>query len=235
MSDLLFRIMTTDRLVITRWPAAFKKEGWETAVTQASDTSAQGTTSHAELILAEVCSSLCGTPEELEKFIKERHPVATVAFASPQSISNSQVIKFLGAGADDFIFSDTDERVLVAKLKAYLRRLGPAIDEPAAKTISACGLIKIDRARRRVELRLRHSKEPQILSLTQKELEILSLLVNNENQIVQREAMLEKLWGCDATEVYSNCINKHIETLRKKLGPLGKRIRTVYGSGYMFV
>jgi DNA-binding response OmpR family regulator len=234
MSNLLFQVTTTDKLVITRWPAALKKEGWETAVTQTSCWSVKCAPGRAELLLLEVCSPLCRTPEELKKIREERCPLMLIAFASPQNISNSQIIKFLSAGADDFIFSDTDERVLVAKMKAYLRRLGPAIEEASTRTASTCGVIKIDRARRRVELRLRNNKEPQLLTLTRKELEILSLLVDNENQIVQREAMLEKLWGCDATEVYSNCINKHIETLRRKLGPFGKRIRTVYGSGYMF-
>lgn len=188
----------------------------------------------AELDLIEVGDQICKTPEELRDIIRARHPAATLAFSPRENISDSQIVKFLESGADDFVFSDADERVVVAKLKAYLRRLAPVIFTAVSRLESSRKEIMIDRSTRSVKIQVMPGKYTELHNLTQKEMAILALLVGNEKMPVSRESMLERLWGEDATEVYSNCINKHIETLRRKLGPHGKRIKTIYGSGYMF-
>lgn len=233
MNKLIFCITTVDQTVINRWQDAFKKEGWEAEVFNCLGTLCAGAC-RAELDLVEVGSPLCGTPEELQKVIKNRKPVATLAFATRKNISDAQIVKFLGAGADDFILADMDERVLVAKIKTYMRRLEPAIAAALAKVESNSGDIKIDRARRVVSIRTGPGECAELLHLTQKELEILSMLVGSEKRVVSRRRMLEEIWGGNAAEVYPHCISKHLETLRKKLGPHGRRIKTVYGSGYMF-
>lgn len=233
MNDFCFYIATLDQTVLAHWRNAFRKEGWETADLTAPD-APRANKCYAELDLIEVGSQLCKTPGDLREIIQTRRPAATLAFSPRQKISNSQVVKFLESGADDFIFSDMDERVVVAKLKAYIRRLEPAISKAPLKLESSRGEIMIDSCMRSVKLKVTPGKYTELSNLTQKEMAILALLVGNEKRPVSRESMLERLWGEDATEVYSNCINKHIETLRKKLGPYGKRIKTVYGSGYMF-
>jgi len=233
-ADLVFCITTADQTLLARWQAAFKKEGWRTSVFSCIDALCAGAC-RAELDLVEVCSPLCRSPEELLRVITNRKPVATLAFATRENISDSQIAKFLGAGADDFIFANVDERVLVAKIQTYLRRMAPAISEALSKTESSSGDIRIDRAGRVVMITTGTVESAELLHLTQTELEILSMLVDSEKRVVSREMMLEKLWGSNATEVYSHCISKHIETLRKKLGPHGRRIKTVYGSGYMFI
>lgn len=234
MDNPVFRVTTADRRLASRWHDAFAKEGWEASFTESAGGAGCPAAPMAEVDLVEVGTAPCRTPEELHKLIVARKPVATLAFSPHHGVSCHQMARFLDAGADDFIFSDIDERVLVSKIKAYLRRLAPVISEATEKVVSTRGDVRIDRAKRRVEITQAPEKEAVLLNLTQKEMEILALLVRNEKQVVPREAMLEKLWGCDATEVYSNCINKHIEILRKKLGPFGRRIKTVYGSGYMF-
>ncbi len=177
---------------------------------------------------------MCKTPEDLKEIIKTRKSLATLAFSSPQSISNSQIAKYLEFGADDFIFNNLDERILVAKLKAHIRRLSDTIFEAKAKVTSNSGEIEVDRGRRAVRIKARPGKYIELSNLTQKELDILSMLIGNEKRVVSRESMLEELWGNCATEVYSECIDKHVESLRRKLGLHGKMIRTIYGSGYMF-
>jgi len=226
--------MTLDQTVRNRWQAAFTKEGWETRVFDGRHAACAGGGS-AELDLVEIGSQLCRTPEDLQKVIKARNPVVTLAFATQQSISNSQIVQFLESGADDFVFSNMDERVIVAKLKTYIRRLAPLISKTLSALASSGGDIKIDRNNRTVMIRTISGKHTELLHLTQMELAILAMLVGNEKQAISRDIMLEKLWGSEATEVYSNCIDKHIEILRRKLGPSGKRIKTIYGSGYMFI
>lgn len=234
MDELIFCIATPDRAIMNRWQSAFRKAGWDSrscdSLTTRCDCSA-----HAEMDLIEVCTQFCKTPEDLRAAIKMRKPVATLAFAEAGSVSNSQIAMFLECGADDFIYKGTDERVLVAKLKAHLRRLAPVISEASEKLASSDGEIEIDRSKRAVKIAGKAGKRTELSNLTQKELDILTMLVGNEQKVVSRERMLEKLWGNSATEVYSECIDKHIESLRRKLGMFGKKIRTVYGSGYMFL
>ncbi len=233
MSEFTFRITTLDQTVLNRWQDAFKKEGWKACTFDCVDT-LSASAGHIELDLVEIGTPLCRTPEDLQQLVKKRKPAAVLAFAAPQNISNTQIIKFLESGADDFIFSNMDERVLVAKLKAYVRRLMPTISAKISRLASASGNIKIDHDRRTVKIGTKPGKSTELSNLTQKELEILSMLVCHEKRVVSREVILDKLWGNDATEVYSECIDKHIESLRKKLGLHGKRIKTIYGSGYMF-
>lgn len=219
--------------MLSRWQYAFKKEGWGVIAPDSLPAGFPAADS-VELDLVEVCSPSCKTPEDLQGIIKKRKPAATLAFASPRNISGSQIVKFLEAGADDFIYSDTDERVIVAKLKAYLRRMTPEIASTISRAACRGGEIEIDRDRRAINIKAKHGKHTKLLNLTQKELDIFSMLVANETRVVSRKKMLDKLWGAAAVEVYSDCIDKHIETLRKKLGPFGRRIKSVYGSGYMF-
>lgn len=187
-----------------------------------------------ELVLIEIGVPGCGNPEDLKSILQERRPVSTLVFGDPQKVTNGQIAAFLEAGADDFVYKNLDERVLVAKLKAHTRRLLPVITEAAAKCVSTCGDVEIDSCRRTVRLGYARGKRTELSNLTQKEFEILTVLVGNEKHVVTRAAMLEKLWGEGAADVYSECIDKHVESLRRKLGSYGKRIKTVYGSGYMF-
>lgn len=232
MCDFDFHVITHDRTVLSRWRFAFKREGWEF---QDEAPACLHSVEHADIYLVEVGGRACRNPEELQKLIASRKPAATLIFAPGNAVTNQQIVSFLESGADDFFFSDTDERVVVAKLKAYLRRMAPAISTALTKLESSSGDILIDRDRRAVRIKVYSGKYTELSTLTQKELGILSMLVGNEKRAVSRESMLEYLWGDAASRVYSDCINKHIETLRKKLGPFGKRIKTVYGSGYMFV
>lgn len=238
MNELCFCITTTDRTVLNRWLAAFKKEGWDTVFFDSLRTAcACVCAGRAELDLVEVGAEpgLCRTPEELQEVILARKPIATLIFSSQRNISNSQAVKFLESGADDFLYSDLDERVIVAKLRTHLRRLAPLIAAAAAAPKSSDGEILVDSASRIVRVRCAGGRYKDFTNLTQKELVVLALLVRNERKAVTRRDMLEKIWGAGAGEVYPNCISQHIETLRKKLGPYAKRIKTVYGSGYMFI
>jgi DNA-binding response OmpR family regulator len=109
-----------------------------------------------------------------------------------------------------------------------------AIIEAKGTSMPGCRSIEIDRARRAVQIEARDGKHTEVLNLTPKEFGILSLLVAHERRVTTRETMLEKLWGDGANDVYSECIDKHVESLRKKMGRYGKKIKTVYGSGYIF-
>lgn len=231
---MLFRIITTDTVVTARWLAAFRKEGWQVALYTPTPSCDCTQAAACELDFVELGAPCCKNGEELKAMISKRRPLSVIVFGEQSKVSNSQISALLEAGADDFIYKNLDERVLVAKVKAHLRRIMPAILQASTRCLSSCGEIEVDSNRRAVKIKSRPGKVTELSNLTQKELDILAFLVGHEKQVVSRETMLERLWGEDSVNVYCECVDKHIESLRRKLGLHGKRIRTVYGTGYMF-
>ncbi|PKM98881.1 MAG: hypothetical protein CVU79_01125 [Elusimicrobia bacterium HGW-Elusimicrobia-3] len=234
MRNLFFHIITADTGIAARWQAAFRKEGWQVELYAPSAAYACARVEACELDFVEFGAPCCRSGEELKTMMSKRMPLSVIVFGDQSKVSNSQISALLEAGADDFIYKNLDERVLVAKVKAHLRRIMPAILQASARCASSCGEIEVDSSRRAVKIKSRPGKVTELSTLTQRELDILAFLVGHEKQVVSREAMLEKLWGEDSVNVYCECVDKHIESLRRKLGLYGKRIRTVYGTGYMF-
>ena len=96
------------------------------------------------------------------------------------------------------------------------------------------GDIEIDRTRRVIRIGIKTKKPNSIESLTPKEFDIFSILLSNEEQVVSRNFLMEEIWKEKSGQFNCETIDKHVETLRHKLGSYGKNIRTVYGTGYLF-
>ena len=69
------------------------------------------------------------------------------------------------------------------------------------------------------------------VTLTQKEFEVLCLLLKNRGQVLSREQLIESVWGYAFTGE-SRTVDVHVRTLRQKLGEAGAYIETVRGYGY---
>jgi DNA-binding response OmpR family regulator len=72
------------------------------------------------------------------------------------------------------------------------------------------------------------------LALTPKEFELLHLLAANPGRAVNREFLIERIWGGDFGG-FDRAVDNHIRRLRQKLGDFGEKIATVWGVGYRFV
>ena len=74
----------------------------------------------------------------------------------------------------------------------------------------------------------------QRMTLTRKEYELLSLLVQHAGQIVPRDALLLQVWGY-SSEIRTRTLDVHVRRLRKKLGAYADQyIETIFGIGYRF-
>jgi two-component system OmpR family response regulator len=128
----------------------------------------------------------------------------------------------LDTGADDYISKPFSFAVLVARVRALLRRSADRAVAPAA-----VGDLRIDPARRRV---WRGDSE---LALTAREFDVLALLVRRAGQVLSKAEILDAVWDSDF-EGDPNIIEVYVRRLRRKLDePFGRRsIETVRGAGY---
>ena len=127
----------------------------------------------------------------------------------------------LDAGADDYVAKPFGMLELLSRIRALLRRTS----RTSESAVYRCGELTVDLARHTVEAAGRS------VALTQKEFEVLSLLLKNRGQVISRDRLLEEVWGYAFTGE-SRTVDVHIRTLRQKLGDSGSYIETVRGYGY---
>jgi len=131
----------------------------------------------------------------------------------------------LEVGADDYVVKPFSPRELVARVKAVLRRA----KEPAGPSVRRIGDLEVDEARHLVAV-----KGMQV-ELTAKEFGLLSALMRANGRVLNREQLLEAVWGySSAVEIESRTVDVHVRRLREKLGSEARRIVTVKGVGYRF-
>ncbi|MQS34600.1 response regulator transcription factor [Streptomyces katsurahamanus] len=128
----------------------------------------------------------------------------------------------LDTGADDYLTKPFSYVVLVARIKALLRRRGRSGGSP----VLAVGDLRVDTAARRV---FRAEDE---ISLTAKEFAVLEQLAVRAGEVVSKAQILEHVWDF-AYDGDPNIIEVYISALRRKLG--APRIQTVRGAGYRLV
>jgi two-component system alkaline phosphatase synthesis response regulator PhoP len=129
----------------------------------------------------------------------------------------------LEIGADDYVTKPFSSRVLVARVKAALRRAyGDLAGEPVVLRVN--GLL-LDGEAHAVTL------HGQPLDLTRTEYDLLAALMGRPGRVFTRMELLERTQG-EAFAAYERTVDVHIKNLRAKLGEAGDLIETVYGVGY---
>lgn len=139
----------------------------------------------------------------------------------------SERVKGLEMGADDYVVKPFNLSELAARVKAVLRRSpGEVLQETVER-----GNLVIDPKRHEATL------DSRPLALSPKEFALLYFLTRNAGQVFSREALLDRVWGKDAF-VTARTVDVHIRWLRKRIEPNPDepvRILTVRGVGYKFV
>ena len=138
----------------------------------------------------------------------------------------------LELGADDYMIKPFDNKEMVARVKAILRRSS----QPAAAPAPAAGQAQMvglpDLTVSLTNYSVTYMDTP--LYMTAREIEILYLLASSPNQVFTREQLLDKLWGYDYVGD-SRTVDVYIKRLRKKLPDHPNwRLATVWGVGYRF-
>jgi two-component system phosphate regulon response regulator PhoB len=136
----------------------------------------------------------------------------------------SERIRGLDTGADDYVIKPFSMSELLARLRAVMRRIRPALADDKL----LCGDIVMDRVAHRVQRAARD------VHLGPTEFRLLEHLMRNPGRVFSREQLLDAVWGSDVY-VEARTVDVHIGRLRKALngGLEGQDpIRTVRSAGY---
>ena len=136
---------------------------------------------------------------------------------------NSEYDRVIGLdhGADDFVSKPFSMLELIARIRAVLRRAEPA----QASGDFSLGLLFVSPDCHEVKV---GGKD---VTLTNKEFELLCLLLRNKGIVLTRATLMDRVWGFES-ERENRTLDVHIRTLRVKLGEAGSYIETVRGIGY---
>ncbi len=135
----------------------------------------------------------------------------------------SDRIRGLNTGADDYVTKPFSPKELIARIKAVLRRIRPALTEGTLSFED----IMLDTASHRV------SRGGTPIHLGPTEFKILTYFLENPHRVFSREQLLDNIWGNDIY-VESRTVDVHIRRLRKALNieNYPDIIRTVRSAGY---
>lgn len=134
-----------------------------------------------------------------------------------------QKVAALDLGADDYVEKPFSPRELVARVKAVLRRAECDTDEEGSDILEFKDL-KVDLSSHKAELK------GQELPLTLTEFRILVELMRQKGKVLSRDRLRANALG--NLNVSDRTIDVHMASLRKKIEPLSRQIRTVRGVGY---
>jgi DNA-binding response OmpR family regulator len=143
----------------------------------------------------------------------------------------------LEMGADDYVKKPVEPRVLLARIRALLRRFEAPVPTLAATAEDAppaeirFGTLRINREAHAVEL------AGENVLLTTNEFELLLMLADNAGKVLDRQTLYADLRGIDYDGL-DRAMDVMVSRLRKKLGDdahAPRRIKTIWGQGYLFV
>jgi DNA-binding response OmpR family regulator len=158
--------------------------------------------------------------------IRERSSVPIVIVAGV--VSEEDVVRGLGAGADDYVARSIGIEELVARLEAVLRR--SRVGSMARRPLLAFGDLSIDMNQRSVCVRGRD------VALTPREYQLLYHLALNAGMVLRRDELIGCIWGGGAETRPESLLQTTVRRLRQKLEDMPsvpRYVLTSRGTGYM--
>jgi len=134
-------------------------------------------------------------------------------------------IEGLDTGADDYVTKPFNLEELLARIKAVIKR-------NSINKIDKLSFANFELIPDKNQVRTRKNKKVLKISLSNKETAVLEYMLRNKGKIVSTEELLEHVWDSEI-DMFTDTVKTHIKTLRQKLDPDKKMIKTIRGKGYI--
>ena len=201
---------------------SLQKENYITKiVTNGEDGEDEALTGIYDLILLDVMLPKRDGFEILRILKNEKINTPIIMITAKSEIDDK--LKGLENGIDDYITKPFHMRELIARIKIVLKRNSNIADD----NILEYSDLKLDLSTGKM------NSNGNEISINGKELELLEILLLNKNQIVNKEVLINKIWGYDINAEY-NYVEVYVSFLRKKLKLLKSKvkIKAIRGTGY---
>ncbi len=226
-------LVDDDRNILTSLSVALQSEGYGTRVYTDGEAALKALTDNpADLAVLDVKMPRMDGMELLRR-LREKSAIPVIFLTSKDDELDEAL--GLAMGADDYIAKPFSQRLLLARIRAVLRRTEaravPAGEEPNGETAEiARGRLTMDPARHRVRWAGRE------VALTVTEFLILEALAQRPGVVKNRNQLMDVAYQ-DDIYVDDRTIDSHIKRMRRKfrvVDPEFKAIETLYGIGYRF-
>jgi DNA-binding response OmpR family regulator len=145
---------------------------------------------------------------------------------SAQAVSSTDKVRGLNDGADEYFAKPLDVDLLLVRIANLLARRGAAPAEAPGGEIVSWGPLRVLLDEHRATL---GGKD---VPLTHMEMKLLVAFLRQPGRVLPRALLLQSVWNAEGAS--TRTVDKHVETLRRKLPPFGKKVETVVGVGYLF-
>jgi DNA-binding response OmpR family regulator len=162
---------------------------------------------------------------ELLGWVRNDLHLDTPVFFITHRDSESDVVRALETGADDFLSKPVSKEMTLARVKALGRRHA---GQAGRKDILEIGDFRLDRELKSIIL------SGESIEMTEKEFQLAWMLFSNVGRLLSRDHLLETIWGV-GPDLVTRTVDTHISRLRRKLGLVperGWRLKAVYHQGY---
>ena len=223
----------SDSSLLESWRRLLRQGGWNAVPTTAAKLAGLPPQS-AGLVIADM-PGFGGSVAAVAR-LKRSLDWSRLLLTSRAALPDSIVAESLEAGADDYILESLDARLRLAKIQSHARRLsGVGVAESANIATSPNGSLRVDLSLRAVDISAGNDSWRRLTHLTPIECRLLRVLLRYAGTALDRRFLAEQVWQERAADVYPATVDKHVESLRRKLGSRSSRLRTVYGEGYGYI
>ncbi len=227
MPDASILLVEDERDLLELLKYNLEREGYQTRTAETGEEglkAARGDT--PDLILLDLMlPAMDGL--EVCRSLKSREQTANVpVIMLTAKGEESDIVRGLEMGADDYITKPFSPRVLLARIQAVLRRNNGETDATPPR-VHQSGRVRVDLDRHEV------TADGETVDLTATEFKLLTLLVSKPGRVFTRHQIIESIHEGFAA-VTDRSVDVQVVALRRKLGPVGKNIETIRGVGYRF-
>lgn len=209
-------IIEDDRLLNQALNKFLTDNGYDTVCAHSREEALATTAGHPDLWLIDI-----GLPDgnglELYRELSAVRQVPAVFLTARDD--ELDMLRAFDLGADDYVVKPFSMKVLLKRIERILKmnREGCML---------TCGDITLYPEKKQV-----FSGNEEIF-LTAKEYQLLELFMENQDQVLTKENILDRVWGIDGAFIEENTVSVTISRLRKKLGGEQSHIKNVFGLGY---